>query len=173
MTSRPLRLCRKLFVALCVFLVGVGFASTVLLVFRHGFDHDAALIRSTGEVEGIIARIYEHRRTAGEYPVSLAELRPIAGDNLSKRAKNNPTEDQQFCADWCWTYMHKPGIIPPMLRRYVGDHGDLVYLFAPSGVPVQPSPDEIPAEGWFVTSEGRTRFLRSFFSKNKNSARRE
>ena len=41
-------------------------------------------------------------------------------------------------------------------------------MFAPSGFPVPKNLDGDPDEGWVVTSEGNTRYLRSFFGKDGN-----
>ena len=142
------------------------FVAIVLAVTSAEKSYDADLIRSTAEVDGLLNRIYEYRRATGKYPNSLADLRPIVGDVISKHEKDylGRKDNFCFCTIWCWTYWYKPEVIPPLLKRYVGNHGDLTYNFAPSGFPVPKNAVGYPDEGWVVTSEGNARYLRSFFS---------
>jgi hypothetical protein len=153
-------------VAFLVFLAS-ALAAIVLAVLSVEKSQDAELIRSAAEVTGLIHRIYEYRRATGKYPDSLVELRPIAGDVISKHERDysGREDDYCYCGNWCWTYWYKPGVVPPLLKRYVGNHGDLTYNFAPSGFPVPKNAVGYPDEGWVVTSEGNARYLRSFFGK--------
>jgi hypothetical protein len=75
---------RNATIAFLVFLVS-AFAAIVLAVQSATKNYDAALIRTTAEVRGVIQRIYEYRRATGKHPDSQVELRPIAGDEISKR----------------------------------------------------------------------------------------
>ena len=144
-------------IAFLVFLAS-AFAAIVLAVLSAEKSYDADLIPSTAEVSGLIHRIYDYRSATGKYPDSLVKLRPIAGDVISKHEKDylGREDDFCFCSNWCWTYWNKPGIVPPLLKRYVGNHGDLIYMFAPSGFSVRKDLDGNPDEGWVVTSEGKT-----------------
>jgi hypothetical protein len=156
-------------IAFVVFLAS-GFAAVVLAILSAEKSYDAELMRSTAEVSGLIHRIYHYRRANGKYPDSLVELRPISGDVISNHEKDYLGRDDDFCfcGNWCWTYWYKPAIVPPLLKRYVGNHGDLTYTFAPSGYPSSKKPDGPLDEGWSVSSEGNTRYLRSFFGTNGN-----
>ncbi len=162
---------RRFLVKACVVLFITGLAANVMTVLSAWRNRDAELIRSLDDVRGLISRAYEFRQATGEYPRSLAELRPIAGDVISNHVKNNLRDDNDFCASWCWTYLHRGDVRPPILRRYVGDHGYLMYEFSPSSGYCYPKNVD---EGWVITSEGSKRYLRSFFHKNDGpSARRD
>ncbi len=140
----------------------VGCAATLVSLFTAWRQFDSDLIQSTEEVSGLINRIYEFRKASGEYPRSLAELRPIEGDVGSKHERNYSEDDEDYCATWCWTYFKLRTGDPPVLFRHV-HHGRLAYEFASSSGDYYP---ENADEGWVVSSEGGHRYLRSFFSKN-------
>jgi hypothetical protein len=137
----------------------IGFAATVTTLVDAFRSRDEELIRSTEEVNGLVSRIYAFREAKGKYPRSLAELRPIPGDVVSKHGKSHLGEDEDFYATWCWTYHHRAEVAPPFLSRPVAAHTKLVYEFAPS------SRSDFPKnvdEGWVITSEGSKRYLKSF-----------
>jgi hypothetical protein len=89
---------------------------------------------------------------------------------IAKHVKDLSGEDSDFCATWCWTYHHRGNASPPILVRYIGDHGFLMYEFAPSSGYCYPKDAD---EGWVVTSEGSKRYLRSFYSKNDATSGRQ
>jgi hypothetical protein len=141
-------------------------AAIVLGVHAMAWYRDAELIQTTEDVNEVVARIYEQRATTGTFPRTIAELRPIAGDISSKHEKDYFGEDNDFCHVWCWTYLYRSSTEPLILRRYVGDHGYLMYTFAPTGNPSSKKSNEESEEGWIVTSEGRARHLGPFFANH-------
>jgi hypothetical protein len=168
MAILPGKAIRKFVIISCVGLLAIGAVASVVTIVSARGRRDADLIRSTQEANGLVSRVYEYRKSTGKYPLSLAELRPIARDVASKHVKKGPADaDDDFCATWCWSYIHRGDESPPILRRYVGDHGYLIYEFAPSSGYYYPGNVD---EGWIVTSEGSRRYLQSFFSKKGKPA---
>ncbi len=131
--NRPAeRAFRRVVVCTVVALFVIGLAANVMTVVSAFRNRDEELIRSTDEVTALVGQIYAYRQAKGQYPPSLADLRPIPGDVIPNHVKNYLGEDEDYCATWCWTYHYRGDVSPPFLSRDIRTHATLRYEFAPS-----------------------------------------
>ena len=167
---RAIRRTIERFVAISIFgFIAVGCMATLVSLVTARRQYDAELIDSTDEVGELVKRIYDYRKVNDGYPRSLEELRPIAGDVVSKHERDHMGNDENFCSTWCWRYFYRGDTSPPTLFRSIS-HGNLTYEFAPSWKNSYPTNVD---EGWIASNEGSERYLRSFFVSHPVGSARE
>lgn len=140
----------------------IGIAVLGLASFGLGFlgllsSEDPELLRSTREAEPLIRRIAEFKKLHGHYPVHLSEVRSTTAP--AGLGGSMLIDGDEACAEWCWLYLSRGAVAPPILFRRLNWHGNLVYEFPPvEGAFYLPTGVD---EGWVVRREGSVRFLRS------------